>query len=51
VTVNEAVPVFPLPSDALQVTVVVVIEKVEPEPGLHETERFPLTESVAVGFV
>jgi hypothetical protein len=51
VTVNDVPAPFPAASDALQFTVVVVMEKVDPEPGEQVTVRLPLTESVAVGFV
>jgi hypothetical protein len=48
VTVNDAVPVLPAASVAEQLTVVVVIGKVEPEAGVHVAGTVPSTLSVAV---
>jgi hypothetical protein len=48
VIVNDAVPVFPAASVAEQLTVVVVIGKVEPDAGLHVAVIEPSTLSVAV---
>jgi hypothetical protein len=50
-TVNEALELFPCASDALQLTVVVVMAKVEPEDGEQFTVLAPETMSFAVGFV
>ena len=47
VTVNEALPVLPCASVALQVTVVVPTGKVLPEAGLQEGVSEPSTTSVA----
>ena len=48
VTVNEQVAVFPLPSVAVAVTVVVPKTKEEPEAGLNEIVAVPqLSEAVA----
>ena len=48
VTVKSSVPVFPAASDAVQVTVVVVTEKNEPEAGEQVGPEVTLTLSVAV---
>ena len=49
-TGNDAVPVLPCESVALQVTVVVPSAKVEPDAGVHTTSAIgPSTSSVAVG--
>ena len=45
---NEPVAVLPRSSEAVHVTVVVPIGNVEPEAGVHVTEREPSTRSVAV---
>lgn len=46
-TWKVALPGFPCVSVALQVTVVVPIPKVDPEPGEHEGVRLPSTASLA----
>ena len=48
VTVNVPVPVFPAASDAVQVTVVVPTEKLEPEAGEQVGPEATLTSSDAV---
>ena len=48
VTVNVPVPVFPAASDAVQVTVVVPTEKLEPEDGEQVGPEVTLKLSVAV---
>src|SRR5437899_11473728 len=48
VTVKELMPVFPLPSLAEQVTVVVPSAKLLPEAGLQLTETGPAQTSLAV---
>lgn len=51
VTVNVAVEWLPAASVAVQVTVVVVIEKVDPDAGAHVTPTEPETASLADGLV
>ena len=46
-TLNEPVAVLPAPSEAEHETVVVPTLNLLPELGEHETERLPLTTSVA----
>src|SRR5437899_9127367 len=48
VTVEDDEPTLPIPSVAMQVTVVVPNRKVEPDAGEHVVGRDPLTMSVAV---
>ena len=48
VTLNDAEPVFPWLSVALQVTIVVPGGKVLPDGGLHVGVRAPSTTSLAV---
>jgi len=50
-TLNDADEVFPCVSVAEQVTVVVVIPKVDPDAGEHVTPAGPDTASLAVGLV
>jgi hypothetical protein len=47
VTVNEAEPVLPAPSMAVQVTVVAPMANVEPDAGAHVAARLPETVSAA----
>ena len=49
VTVNDAGPVLPCVSVALQFTVVVPTGNVEPDGGVQETGSVPSTVSVALG--
>ena len=51
VTVNVAEPLFPSPSVAVQVTVVVPTEKLLPDAGEHIGPLATLMLSVAVAFV
>jgi hypothetical protein len=48
VTVKEPLAWFPLESVAMQMTVVVLIAKTDPEPGEHDGVTLPSTESLAV---
>ena len=50
VTVNVPVPTFPAASDAVQVTVVVPTEKLEPEDGEQVGPEVTPTSSVTFGF-
>lgn len=50
-TLNDAEPGLPAASVALHVTSVVATGNVEPDAGKQETDRMPLTASVAVGSV
>jgi hypothetical protein len=50
-TVNDALELFPCVSLAPQFTVVVAIEKVDPDAGKQETPTEPETVSLAVGAV
>lgn len=49
VTVNEQLPVLPLASVTVQLTVVVPFEKVEPDAGLHTGEPTPGQLSLTAG--
>jgi hypothetical protein len=49
VTEKSTLELCPLPSLAVQCTVLVVIAKIEPESGEQSTGREPVTTSVAVG--
>ncbi len=50
ITLNVALPMFPAPSRAVQLTVVLPIGNVFPDPGEQVTAGIgPLTRSTAVG--